>query len=654
MEGGGVTGTLCGVKDSAAAGREVQLRAGGFRWQLAADYADDIVGPTGLRLPEWQASGAARLIKHGPHRSVYRVMLPGLDFYLKHFRLMDARTWLRQVIRPSKARMEYGRAVAVAERQVPTIQALGLGEADHVAFPGESYLLTRSLDGALPLSQFIIETLPRLRPSTRARYRIELARQLGRFMARVHRAGIWHRDLHAGNVLVQLSDDGLQLYLIDLHAIALRTHLPWPARRDNLVIFNRWFSLFTDRSDRRRFWDAYSRAEPACREGLATPLSPRERGGGEGEASVSTSRDARMAIVAMETRTWSSNLRFWRHRDRRSLANNRYYRRVSGPGVRGHVVADLPDDICRALLMDPEEPFRRPDATWLKNSRSSSVIEMEIPLAASPCLAIYKRFRVRSPLAPWLSLVRRTQALRSWVLGHGLAERCLPTARPLLLIERRRLGVAREAYLLTQKITNACDLHQFVAQAIELPAGERAHVLRDLIESLARLIRRLHDRGLLHRDLKATNILVKSGHSSAVSTPGVSRSTRPSAAGVSRSAPLSPRFGGTGQGEGENSRTENGTSLWTACDRSLCLIDLVGIQRVSRPGRNRRARDLARLQASLSIHPVFTHGDYLRFLRVYLQCGFTGTVGWKVWWRQIARLADAKVEKNRRAGRPLT
>jgi hypothetical protein len=244
----------------------------------------------------------------------------------------------------------------------------------------------------------------------------------------------------------------------------------------------------------------------------------------------------------------------------------------------------------------------------LKDSRSSSVIEMEIPVGASRCPVIYKRFRLRSRLEPWLSVVRRTQALRSWVLGHGLGERGLPTARPLLLIERRHLGRAREAYLLTQKITNACDPHQFVAQAIKLPVRERVPALRALIQSLARLVRKLHDRGLSHRDLKATNILVKSGHPHLSSSSG----------------------------------------------RSLYLIDVVGIQRVDRPGRTRRARDLARLQASLSIHPVFTRGDYFRFLRLYLQCGFTGTVGWKPWWRQIARFAEAKVEKNRRAGRPLT
>jgi hypothetical protein len=318
--------------------------------------------------------------------------------------------------------------------------------------------------------------------------------------------------------------------------------------------------------------------------------------------------DTRTAIVDLETRTQSSNLRFWRHRDRRSVANNRYYRRVSGPGVRGRAITELSDDICRALLTDPDEPFRRSNVTWLKDSRSSSVIEMEIPLAGAPCPVIYKRFKVRSRLEPWLSLLRRTQALRSWVLGHGLVERCLPTARPLLFIERRRLGVAREAYLLTQKITNACDLHQFVAEAMNLLARERAPVLRDLIESLARLVRKLHDRGLSHRDLKATNILVKRGHS----------------------------------------------ALSSASGRSLFLIDLVGIQRVRRLGRSRRARDLARLQASLSTHPVFTRGDGLRFLRIYLQCGFAGTVGWKTWWRQIASFAERKVAKNRRAGRPLT
>jgi tRNA A-37 threonylcarbamoyl transferase component Bud32 len=632
----------------AAAGREVLVCAGGFRWQLAAEYADEFVGPTGLRLPEWRESGTARVIKHGPHRTVYRVVLPGLDFYVKHFRLMDARTWLRQTIRPSKARMEYDRAKAVAERRVPTVQALGLGEADHLALPGESYLLTRSVDGCVPLSQFIVQTLPQFLPSTRTRYRIELARDLGHFMALVHQAGILHRDLHAGNILVQLSDDGLRLYLIDLHAVELGRGLPWPTRRDNLVIFNRWFFLFTDRTDRRRFWDAYTSADPSNQEGPGTPLSfpesgagkrsfvphslrkagrgegafaplsLRERGRGEGaasttreqivESSAPRSSDARMAIEDLEARTRSSNLRFWRHRDRRCLHNNRYYRRLKGPGIRGHAVTDLPDGIYRALLVDPDEPFHRSNVTWLKNSRSSSVIELNIPLAGAPCPVIYKRFKVRSRLEPWLSLLRQTQALRSWVLGHGLIERCLPTARPLLLIERRRLGVAREAYLLTEKITNACDLHQFVADTIRLPAGERATVLRNLIESLARLVRKLHDRGLSHRDLKATNVLVKSGTSTLSSGPG----------------------------------------------RSLCLIDVVGVRWLTRLGRTRRARDLARLQASLSNHPVFTRGDGLRFLRIYLQCGFTGTAGWKLWWRQIATFVRTKVEKNRRAGRPLT
>src|SRR5262249_8528959 len=194
LEGGGVTASACG-KDPAAVTPLVHVRAGGFRWQLAAAYADEIIGPTGLRLPEWQASGAARLIKHGPHRSVWRVMLPGLDFYVKHFRLMDARTWLRQAIRPSKARMEFDRTMSVAQRHVPTVQPLGLGEADHLALPGESYLLTLSLDRALPLSQFIMEALQQLPPSDRWRCRIQLARKLGRFMARVHRAGILHHDL---------------------------------------------------------------------------------------------------------------------------------------------------------------------------------------------------------------------------------------------------------------------------------------------------------------------------------------------------------------------------------------------------------------------------------------------------------------------------
>src|SRR5947209_3291744 len=112
----------------------VPLKSGRVRWQVQADLLggagreSPLFGEAGLRLEEWLHSGQARIVKQGQHRTVYQVTLPGLDFHLKHYPLADTRAWFRQLLRPSKARMEYQRTVAVARRGVPTLEPLAFGE----------------------------------------------------------------------------------------------------------------------------------------------------------------------------------------------------------------------------------------------------------------------------------------------------------------------------------------------------------------------------------------------------------------------------------------------------------------------------------------------------------------------------------------------
>src|SRR5579863_8085841 len=101
-----------------------QESVGGFRWSLPAELRAQLLDANGLRLHEWLASGQARIVKHGPHRIVYRVELPGLCFYIKHNLVHDQRTWLRHLVRPSKARVEFDRVTAAANRGVPTISPL--------------------------------------------------------------------------------------------------------------------------------------------------------------------------------------------------------------------------------------------------------------------------------------------------------------------------------------------------------------------------------------------------------------------------------------------------------------------------------------------------------------------------------------------------
>src|SRR5262249_50795908 len=154
---------------------------GEVRWQARAHCRDLLFGSGGLALADWLRDGRAQVVKQGPHRTVYRVMLGGVDFHLKHYPVYDVRAWLRQLLRPWKARTEYEIAERLAARGVPTVVPLALGERATALGTGDSWLVTETLAGTEPLSTCVEATLPRLNAHEQTRLRQRLAAALGRF-----------------------------------------------------------------------------------------------------------------------------------------------------------------------------------------------------------------------------------------------------------------------------------------------------------------------------------------------------------------------------------------------------------------------------------------------------------------------------------------
>src|SRR5262249_10239455 len=80
------------------------------RGHLAPAYRDLL--PDGLP-DELESVGT---VKNGPHRTVERVEVAGVAAFWKHCRLLGLRGWLRQGLRPPKAKIEFDKALALAAR----------------------------------------------------------------------------------------------------------------------------------------------------------------------------------------------------------------------------------------------------------------------------------------------------------------------------------------------------------------------------------------------------------------------------------------------------------------------------------------------------------------------------------------------------------
>ena len=362
-----------------------RVRGSGQVWHFRSGAAELLGGFPDIA--QWEQRGWAILVKKNLQRSIWRVALPGGAVYFKLCRTNMPRAWIRDILRPPKAQLEFENALTLQSRGIGCTEPLAWGMSDGL-WPGDSFIVTREQSHAEPLDQFLA------RPLTPPRRR-ELAVAFGAYLAKLRDAGVIHPDAHPGNFLIEWID-APRFFLLDVHAVQTSTS----AADRNLVMLNRWFQMRSTRPDRLRFWRAY------------------------------TSQNSKRLPKELESQTRESNLRFWQNRLSRYLGNNREYRKIRGPGVHGHAVKELPAELVSFWIADPDFPFLPPlsasergpggevSGKILKDSRSSTVAIFE----RDGKKYIAKRFRRRGLFTGIKNRLRYSPALRSWIFGQSLRD----------------------------------------------------------------------------------------------------------------------------------------------------------------------------------------------------------------------------------------
>ncbi|MBI3597178.1 MAG: hypothetical protein HY203_08515 [Nitrospirae bacterium] len=116
---------------------------------------------------------------------------------------------------------------------------------------------------------------------------------------------------------------------------------------------------------------------------------------------------------------------------------------------------------------------------------------------------VLKRFGWRSPLHRIARPLTGSKAIRSFRIAITLRDAGVATPRPLIAWERRGRGTINQGYSITEEIPDAITLRQWLKSPNVLESEETP-----LLTELARLVRGMHDAGVLHRDLTIGNFLV--------------------------------------------------------------------------------------------------------------------------------------------------
>jgi len=300
------------------------------------------------------------------------------------------------------------------------------------------------------------------------RGRREGLRALAERVAALHAAGFHHGDLHPGNVLIGAEGP----VLVDLQRSGRAC---WRARAHRRDLARLDFSLaglgvsLGDRLRTRR---------------IALGLGP------------DRSPTARRALREVGRLATAAALRHQRNLTRRCLRADPLHPRVRIDGARGLRRSDCSEAWLRAVVASHAEALRARDERVVEDDPRGRVTRLvvegrDVVVKESPRRGLARRIA---------DLSRGSPARRGWRGGHGLRIRGIDAAEPLAYLESRRLGLPERSWLILEAVgrSSAGD-----------PPERAGPTAEDLATGLCRLLVSLHRAGVVHGDLKASNLRVE-------------------------------------------------------------------------------------------------------------------------------------------------
>lgn len=297
----------------------------------------------------------------------------------------------------------------------------------------------------------------------------QLTRQVIEIVHQLGRAGLGHSDLHLGNYLLK---DG-KLYLLDGYAVHTGG-----LKLDDVLLLGHSVARFAMRGDLLRGWRELGGDRPMP---LTNRVSPRQ----------------------------------WRKFVERASGENDWFGKIASGEWKGHYFKSAKFERrwagASALTVSNQDWQSAWPRLWkqiqsgalevLKTSRSGDVWAGNVTIGGKSLAVVVKRPYKRYWYRYFNEIGRGSRARRAWMKAWKLIVRNIPTAWPLLVMEKRTLGYVTDSVIVFERLTGP------TMAAIDLDAIQE-NQRQTLFHRAGKILRQIDLMGLSHFDAKASNWIV--------------------------------------------------------------------------------------------------------------------------------------------------
>jgi tRNA A-37 threonylcarbamoyl transferase component Bud32 len=404
------------------------------------------------------------LVKDRGYRQVWRFECDGKAYFLKFYPKGGGRDLFRRFFRGSPAMREFVRLQWLQKADIPAPRPVAVMMGFNLDGRIGDAVILDAIEPSVQLDQHLMAEggIP---PAEH----LQLAGQIRDIVSQLARAGLGHHDLHLGNFLLR---DG-KLFLLDAYAVG-----PGGLKLSDLLMLGHSARRFASLTDLQRGWNQL---------GTGGRIPP----------------------------TNSLSKALWKRFIESITHENRYFGKIQDNGWAGFYCkrSRYPHrwSVASGLEISAEDWHRQwpellrkiqaDELTVIKRSRSGDVLGGSVVLNGVQLEVIIKRPRRRYWYRYLNEIGRGSRPRRAWRKAWEMIVRDIPTAWPLLMMQRRSLGYVIDAVFICERVPGktlaAADLDH-------LPSAERD----SLFHRTGHLLRQIERQGFSHFDAKASNWIV--------------------------------------------------------------------------------------------------------------------------------------------------